>query len=97
MKLVLCTGKKILGPIWSKLDRARSAFREKREMQEMLIEDVKKHKYDYSRDLQRAVGVSNAIMFGIEKVIGKMSLQLPVVKHGKVRKRDPPFLPLRGR
>ena len=82
---------KILGPIWSKLDRARGAFREKREMQEMLIEDVNKHKYDYSRDLQRAVGVSNAIMFGIEKVIGKMSLQLPVVKHGKVRREIPPF------
>ena len=79
----------ILGPIWRKLDRARSAFREKREMQEMQIEDVTKHKYDYSRDLQRAVGVSNSIMFGIEKVIGKMSPQLPAVKNGKVRKKEP--------
>ncbi len=80
----------ILGPIWKKLDRARSAFREIRETQEMLIEDVNKHKYDYSRDLQRAVGVSNSIMFGIEKVIGKMSPQLPTVKYGKIRKRVPP-------
>ena len=67
----------IVKPIFEKLARAKGRFREKREQQEMLIEDITKHKYDYSRDLQLAVGAANSIMFGMEKVIGGLSLCPP--------------------
>lgn len=81
----------IVKPIFEKLARAKGRFREKREQQEMLIEDITKHKYDYSRDLQSAVGAANSIMFGMEKVIGGLSLQLPTFKYGRLRKKVPQY------
>lgn len=86
---VLHWDENIIKPIFEKLDRAKGRFREKREQQEMFIEDIVKHKYDYSRDLQSAVGAANSVMFGMEKVIGGLSLQLPSFKHGRLRKKVP--------
>lgn len=75
---------KIMGPIWDKLERSRSRFRESREQVEMATEESSKKCYDYFYAMQIGISACNAINYAGQRFVGGLSVSVPRVLQGSV-------------
>ncbi len=78
----------ILAPIWDKLERSKSKFREGRERSEMELEEDIKRKYDYYYASQIACSACNAMFYAVDRWLGAQSVAIPRIIRGEVATKE---------
>lgn len=76
----------ILDPIWSKFHRTYAQFREYREAAEMRVEDLIMRKFSYYSKMQKCLIGIDSMAFGVRRLLGTASPQIPRVTEGVVNK-----------
>jgi len=79
----------VLGSIWEKIFMAKERRSQSFELRCMEIEDDLKHKWDYMCRLQLFVSSMDALIFGIRRNLGKLSIYLPRMKVRPVPVKGP--------
>ncbi len=78
---------KLIAPIFQKVSREYAFYSEQREQRYMEYEDELMHRFNYYTKLQLSLLSMNAMAFAVKQMIGKVSIQLPMIEVLRKKKR----------